>query len=191
MHGFIFTEIQGYVTSKLGAAAWTAVLEKAGLRTKTYERFLEYPDEEAVGIVVTASEITGTPVPAILEDFGRYLGPHLLKVYRPLINPTWRTLDFLENTERTIHDVVRSRNRKAKPPELSWQRTAPDEATLEYRSGRKMCSLAKGIAQGVADDYGELVEIEEEECMHDGAERCLIKIRRLGLGGSSATSASA
>jgi len=179
MHGFIFSEIQSYVTTNLGAETWRALLQEAGLGSKVYEKFFEYPDEEAVTIVSTASKMTGNSVPAILEDFGRFLGPHLLKAYRPLIDSSWGTLEFLENTEETIHKVVRSRNRQAHPPALNWRRTAPDEVTLDYKSGRKMCFVAKGIAQGVADDYGDAVVIEEDSCMHEGDDVCRIRVKKL------------
>lgn len=179
MHGFIFSEIQSYVSTNLGPETWKALLAKADLGGKVYQKFLEYPDEEAVAIVGTASEMTGNSVPAILEDFGRFLGPHLLKVFRPLIDPDWGTLEFLENTEETIHKVVRSRNKQAKPPSLVFERLGPDELLLTYRSARKMCPLAKGIARGVADDYGDTLELDEEACMHQGAQACKIRMRRV------------
>ncbi|MEM7049791.1 MAG: heme NO-binding domain-containing protein [Acidobacteriota bacterium] len=175
MHGFIFTEIQDYVSTKLGPEVWKALLKQAGLASRVYEKFFEYPDEEAVKIVVTASEMTGNSVPAILEDFGRFLGPHLLKAYRPLINPSWSALDFLEHTEETIHRVVRSRNRMAKPPALSWTRMGPDEVMLRYKSQRQMQHLAIGIAKGVADDYGEVLDVHMDD---HGDEGCTIRFRR-------------
>ncbi len=159
MHGFIFSEIKKYVESKLGREAWIAVLEQAGLGKKEYENFLMYPDEEAVGIVVTASKITGIPVPNILEDFGQFIGADLVTIYRPLIDPKWKTLEFLTNVESTIHHIVRTRNRQAKPPALVCSRTGDNEVTILYRSPRKMAALARGIVRGVAGYYGERVEI--------------------------------
>jgi hypothetical protein len=179
VHGFIFAEIRDFVTSGLGAATWRSLLKKAELGDREYETFLEYPDKEAVQIVVTASEMTGKTVAEILEAFGTFLGPHLLKAYRPLIDPSWKTLEFLENTEETIHRVVRSRNRQAKPPALSWKRTAPDEVVLTYSSPRKMCPLAKGIALGVAQSYGEELEVDESTCMHRGDPQCTMAFKRV------------
>ncbi|MEM7480202.1 MAG: heme NO-binding domain-containing protein [Acidobacteriota bacterium] len=174
MHGFIFSEIQDYVSTKLGAETWKALLREAGLANRQYEKFIEYPDEEAVKIVMTASEMTSQPATAILEDFGRFLGPHLLKVYRPLINPSWKTLDFLEHTEETIHRVVRSRNRMAKPPALAWTRTGPEEVVLKYSSPRRMQHLAIGIAKGVADEYGDSLDVAMDD---HGDAGCTIRFR--------------
>lgn len=179
MHGFIISEIKKYVELKLGAPAWLAVLDKAGLGKKEYENFLNYPDEEAVAIVVTASEITGIPVAAILEDFGFFLGGHLMKIYRPLIDPSWRTLDFLANVEQTIHHIVRTRNRQAKPPALVCERTSPGEVVILYQSPRNMNALAWGIIKGVAAYYGDEIEVSEVAGLYRGAPAHQIYVRRL------------
>lgn len=179
MHGFIFSEIRKYVETKLGREAWLAVMEKAGLGRKEYENFLSYPDEEAVGIVVSASQITGIPIPTVLEDFGRFLGVDLLKIYRPLINPEWKTLEFLLNVEETIHQIVRTRNRQAKPPHLVCTKVGENEVAIQYGSARKLSPLARGIAAGVATYYGEEVEISESLLTPDGS-RVEIRVRRLG-----------
>src|SRR5687767_10942272 len=118
MHGLIFTELRDYVIAKLGGDAWPALLDRAKLGAKSYLNYREYPDDEVVLLVVTASEVTGLPAGTILEDFRAFPAPHLFRIYRPLIDPSWRTLEFIENTEATIPPVVRSRNSAAKPPTL-------------------------------------------------------------------------
>lgn len=178
MHGFILTEIEKYVRSKLGDAAWQTLLERAGLGTRRYESVRTYSDAEVVSLVVTASEVTGSPVSAILEDFGCFLGGDLLRIYRPILNPRWKSLDFLENMENTIHRVVRSRS-AARPPVLLFERVSADEVLLTYGSPRKLCALAKGIAQGVALHYGETLETTEISCMLRGATNCQLTFKRV------------
>jgi hypothetical protein len=178
VHGFIVSEIKGYVTEKLGPEAWKTLLKQAGVADREYVNYLEYPDEEVVHLVATASRVTGTPVPDILEDFGRYVGRDLLRIYRPLVQPQWRTLEFLENVEHTVHDVVRSRNRTARPPALECTRLGADRVVVVYRSPRRLCALAKGIIQGLAGHYGDTVAISEETCMHEGAPQCRMVVTR-------------
>ncbi len=176
MHGFIFSEVQSYVTSKYGKVAWFTILEQAGLGAKEFANFLDYPDEELLGIVGAAARITELSPSAVVEDFGVFLGADLMKIYRPLIDPSWRTLDFLLHTEEAIHKTVRARNTQARPPALAFSRLGEDAVLLTYRSPRKMCSLAKGIAKGVAGYYGEGVSITDKSCMLEGAEECRIRI---------------
>jgi predicted hydrocarbon binding protein len=182
VHGFIFTEIKKYVGEKLGRAAWPELLQRAGLGRREFENFLSYPDEEAVALVGAAAATTGLPADAILEDFGAFLGEDLVEIYRPLIDPAWRTLEFLANVEETIHHVVRSRNRQAAPPNLVCRRSGPHEVVIVYRSQRRLCALARGIVRGVAQQYGEQVEVREETCMHRGAPSCEIHVERRGGG---------
>ena len=179
MHGFIFTELRDYVIARLGPDAWPNLLDRARIGPKTYLTYRDYPDEEAVTLVVTASDLTGLPPATILEDFGAFLAPHLFRIYRPLIDPSWRTLEFLENTEATIHQVVRSRNATARPPTLRCRRVGAQTLVVTYGSPRRLCAVARGIIRGLAQHFGEKVEITEPDCMLEGRPTCQIQVQRV------------
>ncbi|HEX6641758.1 MAG TPA: heme NO-binding domain-containing protein [Thermoanaerobaculia bacterium] len=178
MHGTIFIELQKYVETKLGPAAWSTLMREAGItREEPYDPFLTYPDEEVGALVGTASRITGTPAQALLEDFGEFIAPDLLDMYWSVIAPEWRTLDVLENTEKTIHDVVRINQKGATPPYLHATRVADDEVSILYTSPRKLCSVAKGITRGIARHYNEPITIDETRCMLRGDVDCLLVVK--------------
>ena len=177
MHGIIFSELRKYVDTTLGNGAWTATLADAGLANKLYLPIQEYPDTDVFALVNSASRTTGLGIPVILEDFGQFIAPALLGLYRTLVKPEWKTLDLLENTEQTIHSVVRARNPGAKPAELSAVRVAPDLVDLTYFSQRRLCPVAKGIVKGIARHYDETITINETECMHEGAAACRMEVR--------------
>ncbi|MEX2571491.1 MAG: heme NO-binding domain-containing protein [Gemmatimonadota bacterium] len=172
MHGIIFTELRKYVDEQLGATAWGGLLASAGLKGRMYLPIREYPDAEAIALVGAAADVTGLEVPAILEDFGRFIAPSLLGMYRTIVKPEWRTLDVIENTEDTIHTVVRARNPGAKPAKLKAVRLSATELQLIYSSDRKLCPVARGIMKGVAACFDEEISVEETKCMHDGADHC-------------------
>lgn len=178
MHGIIFAELKKFVGTRLGDGAWDNLMRESGLGAKVYLAAASYPDTDAVALVTTASRITGLPAMALLEDFGEFIVPDLVQMYGALLDPTWRTLDTIEKTENTIHSVVRMRNKGAEPPQLKVTRTGPDEVVLEYSSARKMCGVAKGISRGLAKHFGERIVIDEKSCMHQGAPRCDISIRK-------------
>lgn len=177
MHGIIFAELRKYVDTKLGGSAWNKLLAEAGLKGRMYLPIQDYPDAEAVALVTTASTITGTPAPAILEDFGEFIAPSLLGMYRTLVQPEWKTLDVLQYTEDTIHKVVRARNPGARPAELSAERISPTELQLVYSSQRKLCPIARGIIKGLGNIFGEEVSVEETQCMHSGAPHCEMTVK--------------
>lgn len=182
MLGFFLTELKKYIVSDLSEIAWNEVLAKAGLGSKQYLNGINYPDQELVKIVVNAADLNGMPVGHVLKNFGRFVGRDLFSAYRPLIDPKWKTLDFLENVEETIHKVVRARNRQAEPPRLTINRVASKEVVIEYRSPRKLCQLAQGIVLGVADHYQEPIQLVDETCMHRGDPICKIWVALKGEG---------
>jgi len=173
MHGIIFSELEKYTDKKLGAGAWKKLVAEAGLGTKTYLVTSSYPDTEAVALITTASRITNLPVPAILEDFGAFIVPSLLSLYKPLVKKDWKTLDLIEHTEETIHKVVRLQNPGAAPPALIVKRLSPREVVITYTSQRKMC----GIAKGIAAHFHEKITIGETTCMLRGDPSCVIAVK--------------
>jgi predicted hydrocarbon binding protein len=182
VHGVILSELQKYVEARHGAHVWPALLRDAGLGTKLYSPFQAYPDAEVAAIVGAASKATGKPVGIILEDFGEFIAPDLIALYRALIKPEWRTLDLLEHTESTIHRVVRSRSPDARPPELKVARIRENEVAISYTSPRKLCAVAKGIVRGVARHFGERISLIDIACMQRGAPQCTISVRTLAVG---------
>ena len=66
----------------------------------------------------------------------------------------------------------------APPPHLRVQRLSPTSVLVDYRSKRRLCAVAKGIARGVGAHYNEALIIDERSCMHAGAAACEIVISR-------------
>jgi len=177
MHGILFLELKKYVELRWGKSTWSTLLADTGFAHRTYLPVQEYPDDEMETLVQTVAKTARLTVPFVLEDFGEFMVPDLLQVYRSLVHAHWKTLDLIENTEKMIHRVVRLRNPGARPPELLAERKNPTQVAIRYRSARKMCSVAVGIVRGVAKHYGESVAIAEPRCMHAGAAECIIEVR--------------
>ena len=174
MHGFIFGELKKMVDAKLGGDGWRRIMSEAGLGAKLYMSVGEYPDSDAAAIVSAVAASTGLAPKAVLEGFGEFIAVDLLSLYGHLVKPAWRTLDVLENTEETIHRVVRTRNPGAKPPQLTTVRDGND-VVITYSSKRRMCGVAIGIVRGLARHYGESVRVDELSCMANGAPACRIR----------------
>jgi hypothetical protein len=177
MHGIIFSELRKFVDSKMGNTGWESVMVGSGIGRKMYLPIQEYPDGDMIALVTSASKILDLPPAAILEAFGEFIAPSLLGLYRTLVKPEWKTLDLLENTEHTIHTVVRARNRGARPAQLQVVRTGPNTVDLTYHSERRLCPVAKGIIKGLAAHFQEEISITETACMHSGADACRMEVR--------------
>jgi len=180
MHGIVFGELKQYVTARLGESAWDELLAAASIGPKLYLAIQEYPDQELGAILQAASVRTGLATDAVLQDFGDFIGPHLMNMYRAYIRPQWKTLDVIEHTEERIHRMVRLQHRGARPPYLSTTRRADDEIVIHYASARRLCAFAKGIALGIGRHYGETLTITDLTCTQRGADTCEILVRRTG-----------
>jgi hypothetical protein len=177
MHGVIFAELRNYAETKHGKGTWDKLLRSASLAGKVYLPAQEYPDAEIVALVVAAASMTDLPVASVLEDFGDFVAPSLIKMFGHLLLPDWKTIDIIDNT---VHTVVRVKNPGAKPPLLQTVRCGPDEVVLIYTSPRQMCALAIGIGKGLAKHFGEKVVVTQTACMHKGEAQCEIVFRKVG-----------
>jgi len=174
MHGIVFSELKKYVVTSQGPDTWDRLLQESGLSTASYLTTSTYPDAEAVTLISTASKMLKVAPSLIMEGFGEFIVPSLIKIYKGLIRPEWKTLDLLENVENVIHTAVRLRNPDMTPPKLTATRPTPGSVVITYASGRKMCGVAKGIAKGIAKHYGERIEITETTCMLKGNRVCTL-----------------
>lgn len=184
MYGVIFDFLRSYVIERHGGRdTWDALLKEAGIGYKVYFPVAQYPDEEIVNLASTAARMLRVPLPAVLEDFGDFVGPSLVTYYDMFVRPEWKTFDVLENASLKIHDAIHRHNPRRNPPELRATRQGDDRMLLTYHSERRLCFVAKGIVRGLSKKYGEDIEVRETQCMHYGAERCHFEIlRRPGLG---------
>lgn len=160
MYGIFHVELQNYIETKYGHDVWRATKKKAGLEDRFYMTVSTYLDSEAVAVVDAFCELTGASKEALLEDFGEFIAPTLVKTHEPLIDPGWGLMDFLLNMEEAIHRVVRLKNLGAQPPTLKFEQISPRQLHLVYDSPRRMDAVARGILQGVARHYGETITIE-------------------------------
>lgn len=176
MHGLIFSELKKYVETKFDAETWDTLQEKAGLKGNLYLAASVYPDNDLLSLMATACQMTGMDAKTILEDFGDFIAPDLIRQYSFLIKPDWTLVDFLCNTEDTIHKIVRFHPGVA-PPQLIVRRLADDRVTISYDSKRKMCALLKGIVKGAAKHYNKTVSIVESRCMLQGDPECTVHVQ--------------
>jgi hypothetical protein len=180
MHGIIFSELQSYAEAKHGRGTWDVLLRKANLGNRVYLSLQEYPDAEIISLIMGVCAMTELSVSAVLEDFGQFIVPSLMRLYGHLLKPEWGAIDVIDHTEGTVHAVIRVKSPEAKPPKLKTQRLSSNEVLLVYTSPRQMCGLAIGIGTGLGQHFGERIVADQTMCMHKGATRCEILFRKSG-----------
>ena len=178
MHGLIANQLRSYAVTRYGRGAWSNAIRISGAALPAGPPPLDVtvPDEELVAVMVALAAAADTSIPLLLEDFGVYLAPGLLRIYAPLVQPQWRTLDVIEHVEEQIHTAVRLRDRDADPPYLAARRCSPTEVEVVYTSPRRLCALAEGIVRGLAEHFNDRVTVSQPECMYRGDPRCLLSV---------------
>lgn len=178
MHGVVAYGLERYVQRRFGPMVWDALIAGSAYREKPFVPTGNYPDAEVVALVTRLSQQTGVAVATLLEELGDSLAPRLMQMYAAFVDPQWRSLELIEQTEQTIHRVIRMRDPAARPPALRCERIGADHLRLLYASERRMCAVARGIVRGVARHYGEEIEIAEPRCMLRGDDCCELELRR-------------
>jgi hypothetical protein len=87
MHGIIFAELRNHAETKHGKGMWNQLLKQAGLDNRVYLPIKAYPDTEVVALIGAASSMVGLPVAELVEDFGEFIAPALLKIFGHLLLP--------------------------------------------------------------------------------------------------------
>lgn len=183
MYGVMFGFLREYVIKNHGGEeTWRSLLTASGESAyKIYFSTKDYPDEEIVAIATAASTALGLPLAAVLEDFGSYVGPRLVEFYNPYIEGYDQdTFSVVPYAGRHIHDQIHKHNPDRKPPQLSAKVLDEERTAMEvhYKSHRMMCSVVRGVLRGLGEHFGENLNINETQCMHSGAEKCIIMVTK-------------
>jgi hypothetical protein len=178
MHGHIFMLLRRYVQTQYDHSTWLKLMKNAGLETLEFDHKTVYPDQHIYDLVGQAAEMTGIPAGELHEKFGEYLVPDLMFMYQRYIQPEWKTLDMIENTEMTMHKQVRREHAENRPPVLEVQRVNKDELFIDYVSKRRMSGLAVGIVRGLATYFDEADRIEVLPTTREEDEHVRIHVRR-------------
>ncbi len=182
MYGIIFTFLKEYVEERHGGKeTWRTLLKATtGQAYKLYFPVVDYPDNDIVALVQTASKALNLPVSDVLEDFGSYVGPRLMTFYPMYLKDDIdNVFDMIIYAGDNIHDVIHRHNPERKPPKLSAYQESDNVLIIHYQSHRKFCDIVKGVVRGLADKFDENLLIIETQCMHDGQARCIMKVTKI------------
>jgi hypothetical protein len=83
---------------------------------------------------------------------------------------------FLLTLNHIIHPEVQKLYPGAATPVFDFGPSTGDRMVIGYRSDRKLCMLAEGFMLGAADCFDETLQVEQSECMHHGAEKCIFTL---------------
>lgn len=172
MKGIIFNLVEEVVVGTHGENAWDDILDAAGL-DGSYTSLGSYPDEDLFRLVGAASAALDVPANDVVRSLGQGAIPLLAERYPGFFEHS-STRSFLLTLNDIIHPEVRKLYPGADVPEFEFSHSSDDDLVLGYRSSRKLCALAEGFILGAAAHFSERVTIDQPQCMHQGADSCVL-----------------
>ena len=159
MKGMVFTELFELIEEKFGYDRLDDVIDASSLATDgSYTATGSYPFEELARIVTNLSEQTGIEAGTLLEVYGEYLFPKLLKVL-PHLEKATDILSFIESVENHIHVEVRKLYTDAELPSFEVVSSNDKELKFNYVSSRSIPQLAKGLIVGASKYFEQDVDV--------------------------------
>jgi hypothetical protein len=176
MKGVVFNLLEELVRREFGDSEWNHVLQDADV-DGAFTSLDTYPDAVLRRLVAAVGKRAQKTPGEALQWFGRHSMPLLSLQYPHLFAAQESARSFILTLNDIIHPEVRRRYPGADVPVFDFDTTAPDSLTLGYHSPRRLCALAHGFIEGAADHYGEIVDVNQRECMHRGDARCVFHLR--------------
>lgn len=173
MKGIVFNEFFELVDEAFGPNMTETIITGAELPNDgAYTSIGYYDASEMVRLVKCLSAQTGTPVPALLQTFGKHLLGGFQAGHAKYFASCDDVFTFVESIENQIHVDVRKLYPDAELPRLDAEMVDEGRMTLLYRSGRRMADLAEGLLWGAVEHYGNPVDVARTDLPDEDGEQC-------------------
>jgi hypothetical protein len=170
MNGTFFVLMRRLVVCDSGPEAWLHLLRDAKLDHCVFTADKSYPESYAAALVDTAAAAAGVSRAELLEAFGRFAAPELLREHPEFVQPGWNVLECIERTANAAQHLMAG-------TDLVAAHLPDGELVITLTLPADLCSLAKGVLLGLGDHYGELVQVNETGCSKHGDPGCTFAVR--------------
>ncbi|APX97697.1 heme NO-binding domain-containing protein [Natronorubrum daqingense] len=178
MHGIVHKTLKEYAIDRTDEETWEEILERAGLEPTLYLPVSSYEDHEIQAILSAITSMASQDRRQIERDFGRALAPELLSTFSAHV----RTDDFIAflTALESIRGDVDEATTDASLPSLTTTRESTDDVHLAYRTHREpaYCGLARGMLEGLAEEFDAEVTVVKTACVHDDESACRYQLTR-------------
>ena len=177
MKGAVFQGISEFIESKFGLEVWQDIIDNNDLETEgEYLASDNYGDAELITIITALSSMTNLSPEDIQREFGAVFFQTLLSLVISRVKDIDNLFDFLRAVDSVIHVEVQKSDPMAYLPSLFYDQPDSEILVIRYLSVRKMCFFAEGLIIGAANHFKQEVKIQQNQCMHEGADCCLIQV---------------
>jgi len=178
MNGTFFVLMRRLVVTDSGPEAWLHLLRDAKLDHCVFTCDKSYPEAYAAALLDTAASAAGVTRSELLEAFGRFAAPELLRQHPEFVQPGWSVLECIERTANSAQHLMAG-------SDLVAAHTPDGELVITLNLPADLCALAKGVLLGLGDHYGEFVHVVETGCAAKGDPGCTFAVRTKAMVGTA------
>ncbi len=169
MKGIVFTELLEMVEEKYGYEFVDQLLSENDLPSGgIYTAIGTYEHAEMITLLRHLSRSTNTPVPDLMQNYGRYMFGAFTRNYYPFIERSKTAFCLLNSIHHYIHVEVRKLYPDAELPHFTVEQPTENHLRMRYESERKMADFAHGLIEGCLAHYGEAATIQKTNVTEDG-----------------------
>jgi hypothetical protein len=181
MKGIVFDEFTEMVEDVFGDEILDDIIEENADNLSSggaYTSVGTYDHQELVKLVVSLSDRTNTPVPALVKAFGHHLAKAFSTKFKGFFDECDNTFEFLKRIDNHIHVEVHKLYPDAELPKFSFVEDGESKMQLCYESTRGFADLAEGLIEGTALYYGEELSIEKQDHSSDDMQKVVFNIAK-------------
>jgi hypothetical protein len=178
MKGVVFTEFLEMVEDGFGMEVADSVITRGcPFHTAGFTAVGTYNHTDLLGMVSELSQVTATPAPALVQDFGKRMFAKFLASYPEVFERVSNTFELLFRVEDVIHVEVRKLHPDAELPTFSFPPAEPGCLDLLYESARPFADLAHGLIEACIEHFGEDIEIHRTDLPGDPKTHALFSLK--------------
>lgn len=161
MYGLVNRAMQNLVTERFGEDTWEDIRRAANVEVEIFSSNEQYADDVTYALVGAASNRLGVPVPALLEEFGKFwVTRTAVESYGSLMGSTGTSVkEFLLNLPN-LHTHVKMIFPKLRPPTFEVTDIKEQSLVLHYHTFRVgLRTFVVGLLHGLGQLYGTPVTV--------------------------------
>ena len=178
MKGMLFTELIDFIERYSDIATTEQIIEEAKLESSgAFTAVGNYPYQEMLQLVGSASSIMQSPPRDLMRQFGKELFSRLYESHPGFFEESVNNAPlFLERIQEHIHDEVVKLYPDSKPPEVL---VFKNEGSLRvtYESHRPFALVALGLIEGCYEYFGKPVHVHFDENLDETSSNAQFLIR--------------
>lgn len=164
MKGMVFTEFMDLVEETWGLEMSEDLLDEVQPASGgVYTAVGNYDANELVALAVCLSKNSDTPLPQLLQVFGRRIFQMFTKQYGHFFAECNDAMSFLAGIHDHIHVEVRKLYPDAELPAFDYPEHGAETLVMDYHSSRPLSEFAHGLILATVEHYGEPVLVEMED----------------------------